>query len=137
MRRDSSDDDTEPQPKVVRRGRPPKKPLEGAPFERLRPEFSSDATLATGRENIMLSNSYNFRKGTILSKFRPFDASIKNSYRSHSSDTVFLSERNYEFPGLESVLLLPIYYCFGLLLRCQHIVYCNNTRTCCPLKLIR
>lgn len=108
LRRDSSDDDTEPQPKVVRRGRPPKKPLEGAPFERLRLEFSSDATLATGRENIMLSNSYNFRKGTILSKFRPFDASIKNSYRSHSSDTVFLSERNYEFPA--SVLKADLKY---------------------------
>lgn len=51
LRQDS--DDNEPEPKVVRRGRPPtkKKPLGRPPLERARSEVSSDATLANAVEN--------------------------------------------------------------------------------------
>ncbi|KAG6572174.1 Bromodomain and PHD finger-containing protein 3, partial [Cucurbita argyrosperma subsp. sororia] len=63
LRQDS--DDNEPEPKVVRRGRPPtknlKKPLGRPPLERAGSEFSPDATLVTGGENTNRSND--LRKG--------------------------------------------------------------------------
>ncbi|XP_022136088.1 uncharacterized protein LOC111007867 isoform X2 [Momordica charantia] len=63
LRQDS--DDNEPEPKVVRRGRPPtknmKKPLGRPSLERAGSEFSPDATLATGGENTNRSND--LRKG--------------------------------------------------------------------------
>ncbi|KAF3434867.1 hypothetical protein FNV43_RR21954 [Rhamnella rubrinervis] len=66
LRQDS--DDNEPEPKVVRRGRPPtknlKKPLGRPSLERAGSEFS-DATLATGGENTAWSN-YDLRKGPLL-----------------------------------------------------------------------
>ncbi|KAL0560900.1 hypothetical protein IC582_001317 [Cucumis melo] len=63
LRQDS--DDNEPEPKVVRRGRPPtknlKKPLGRPSLERAGSEFSPDATLATGGENA--NRSSDLRKG--------------------------------------------------------------------------
>ncbi|CAK9316067.1 unnamed protein product [Citrullus colocynthis] len=63
LRQDS--DDNEPEPKVVRRGRPPtknlKKPLGRPSLERAGSEFSPDATLATGGENT--NRSSDLRKG--------------------------------------------------------------------------
>ncbi|KAH7518255.1 hypothetical protein FEM48_Zijuj09G0152100 [Ziziphus jujuba var. spinosa] len=65
LRQDS--DDNEPEPKVVRRGRPPtknlKKPLGRPSLERAGSEFSSDATLATAGENTAWTN-YDLRKGS-------------------------------------------------------------------------
>ncbi|KAL0366493.1 UNVERIFIED_CONTAM: Bromodomain and PHD finger-containing protein 3 [Sesamum radiatum] len=61
-------DDGEPQPKVVRRGRPPssknqKKSLETSPVDRVGAELPSGATLANGEDKAAGSNSYNLRKG--------------------------------------------------------------------------
>lgn len=85
MRQDS--DDNEPEPKVVRRGRPPtknlKKPLGRPSLERAGSEFS-DATLATGAENAILSN---------------YDRSRNNEvYNSWVADNKF--ERNDDLTGL-------------------------------------
>ncbi|KAL5856255.1 hypothetical protein ACOSQ4_006057 [Xanthoceras sorbifolium] len=68
LRQDS--DDNEPEPKVVRRGRPPtknfKKPPGRPSLERAHAEFSSDATLATGAENA-IRTSHDSRKGPLHS----------------------------------------------------------------------
>ncbi|KAK9270325.1 hypothetical protein L1049_025903 [Liquidambar formosana] len=102
LRQDS--DDSEPQPKVVRRGRPPSKNLTKsfgrAPFERIGPEFSSDATLATAGDNAFSSNSYNLRKGTTSFKCRRDDELTRASHRSHNNETYtdWSSEWNNEFP---------------------------------------
>ncbi|KAF5739297.1 hypothetical protein HS088_TW12G00500 [Tripterygium wilfordii] len=102
LRQDS--DDGEPQPKVVRRGRPPgkgiKKSLERSLFDRVGPEFSSDATLASGGDISSWSNGYNLRKST-ASKSQPADASVWHSYGSHSGENhaTWSSEWEKEFPA--------------------------------------
>ncbi|KAG6785567.1 hypothetical protein POTOM_007131 [Populus tomentosa] len=78
LRQDS--DDSEPQTKVARRGRPPalgklKKALERSPIDRVGPEASSDATLATGGDHNNLSNGYNLRKSSSY-KYQPGDALV-------------------------------------------------------------
>ncbi|OMO83356.1 hypothetical protein CCACVL1_11415 [Corchorus capsularis] len=103
LRQDS--DEGEPQPKVVRRGRPPgkslKKALESSSLDRVGSEFSSDATLATGPDASSLSNTYNLRKGTSSYKLRPADTSIRPSWVSHSNEnyTSWSSEWENEFPA--------------------------------------
>ncbi|KAF8406712.1 hypothetical protein HHK36_008804 [Tetracentron sinense] len=96
LRQDS--DDNEPEPKIVRRGRPPKKPLGRPPFERAGSEFSSDATLATGGDNAIFSNSYNLRKGPLSDKFGPADASGRTFLGSRNSEayTSWLAENKFE-----------------------------------------
>nr|KYP47790.1 Bromodomain and PHD finger-containing protein 3 [Cajanus cajan] len=77
LRQDS--DDSEPQPKIVQRGRPPgkqtRKSLGMPPSERVGPESSSDATLASGGDIASGSNGYNLRK--VPSKFQPTDSSAR------------------------------------------------------------
>lgn len=92
LRQDS--DDNEPEPKVVRRGRPPtknlKKPLGRPSLERAGSEFS-DATLATGAENAILSN---------------YDRSRNNDvYASWLADNKF--ERNDDLTGLSHFFYAP------------------------------
>ncbi|CAK7346021.1 unnamed protein product [Dovyalis caffra] len=103
LRQDS--DDSEPQPKIVRRGRPPglgklKKSLERSPVDRVAPEASSDATLATGGDNNSLSNGYNLRRSSSY-KYQPADALVRASYVSHSSEnySTWVSEWENEFPA--------------------------------------
>ncbi|KAJ6414320.1 hypothetical protein OIU84_007023 [Salix udensis] len=100
LRQDS--DDSEPQPKVVRRGRPPalgklKKALERSPIDRVGPEVSSDATLATGGDHSNLSNGYNLRKSSSY-KYQPGDAFVRASYSNENYSTL-LSEWENEFPA--------------------------------------
>uniref|UniRef100_A0A6N2LFI7 Bromo domain-containing protein n=1 Tax=Salix viminalis TaxID=40686 RepID=A0A6N2LFI7_SALVM len=88
LRQDS--DDSEPQPKVVRRGRPPgtgklKNALERSPVDRVGPEAFSDATLATGGDNNNLSNGYNLRRSSSY-KYQPADALVRVSHGSHNSE---------------------------------------------------
>lgn len=87
LRQDS--DDNKPEPKIVRRGRPPTKHLKlqaGPSLERASSEFS-DATLATGGENTTFSN-YNLRKAPSLSdKCDPFDLSGRSLNGSRNSET--------------------------------------------------
>ncbi|KAJ4827494.1 hypothetical protein Tsubulata_027972 [Turnera subulata] len=105
LRQDSDDSEPLPQPqaqpKVVRRGRPPKlkKPIESSPFERIGPEFSSGATLATGGDNTGSSTGYNLRKTTSY-KHQP-DSFLRSSHGSHSNETyaAWLSEWENEFPA--------------------------------------
>ncbi|XP_059634687.1 uncharacterized protein LOC132277016 [Cornus florida] len=91
-------DDGEPRPIVVRRGRPPSKNLEKSvgrpPLERFGPEISSDATVATGGDNAIGSNSYNLNRG-------PMDALVRDFHRSRHNETYThsLSEWNDEFPA--------------------------------------
>ncbi|CAL5332019.1 unnamed protein product [Camellia sinensis] len=99
-------DDGEPQPKVVRRGRPPGKNLKSSlgspPFERVGLESSSDATLATGGENAIGSNSYNLRRvPPVPFRFRSNDSFFRASHQSRNNDTYVdsLSEWNSEFPA--------------------------------------
>ena len=101
-------EDGKPQPKVVRRGRPPTKhlmkSLGNSPLERVATETSSEATtLATGGDNSVSSNSYNLRKGLTPCKFRPADVPVKALNGSRNSDNYsgWSSEWNNEFPGLE------------------------------------
>ncbi|KAF3973805.1 hypothetical protein ACB098_01G077700 [Castanea mollissima] len=105
-------DDNEPQPKVVRRGRPPgknlKKSLSGSPYELVCPEPSPDATLASGGGNAGSSNTYNLRKGLTPYKSPPVDALVRASHGSLNSETgtSWWSEWENEFPAsvLKSVL---------------------------------
>lgn len=112
-------DDGEPQPKVVRRGRPPtkhlKKSLGSSPLERVAPETSSEVTLATGGDISISSNSYNLRKAPTPCKFQQAEVSVKAPYGSRSSDNYsgWLSEWNNEFPGMRLKFheLLASSYC--------------------------
>eukprot|EP00258_Populus_trichocarpa_P041845 XP_024457864.1 uncharacterized protein LOC7485641 isoform X1 [Populus trichocarpa] len=103
LRQDS--DDSEPQPKVVRRGRPPgtgklKNALERSPVDRVGPEASSDATLATGGDNNSLSNGYNLRRSSSY-KYQPADSLVRASHGSHNNEnhSTWLSEWENEFPA--------------------------------------
>ncbi|KAL9395218.1 hypothetical protein Peur_014503 [Populus x canadensis] len=103
LRQDS--DDSEPQPKVVRRGRPPgtgklKNALERSPVDRVGPEASSDATLATGGDNNSLSNGYNLRRSSSY-KYQPADSLARASHGSHYNEnhSTWLSEWENEFPA--------------------------------------
>ncbi|KAK7351811.1 hypothetical protein VNO77_11522 [Canavalia gladiata] len=101
LRQDS--DDSEPQPKIVNRGRPPgkhaRKLLGMSPSERVGPESSSDVTLASGGDMASGSNGYNLRKA--LSKFQPTDSSARASNINFNSGgyTSWLSEWENEFPA--------------------------------------
>ncbi|KAJ7966979.1 Bromodomain-containing protein [Quillaja saponaria] len=108
LRQDSGD--SEPKPKVVRRGRPPgknlKKSVDWSPLEHVHPDLSSDATFASGWDNATGSNCYNLRKG--LSKFQPADASVRapqTNFNSGSHPSWFC-EWESEFPAsvLKAVL---------------------------------
>ncbi|XP_052190576.1 uncharacterized protein LOC127800159 isoform X2 [Diospyros lotus] len=98
-------DDGEPEPKIVRRGRPPSKNLKKSvgspPFERVGPESSSDATLATVGDNAIGSNSYNLRKAPMPFRFRSDDSLFRAAHQSRNSETGtdWLSEWNSEFPA--------------------------------------
>ncbi|OVA00623.1 Bromodomain [Macleaya cordata] len=102
LRQDS--EGNEAQPRIVRRGRPPKnlkKPLGRPPLERAGSEFSSDAALATGGDNAMWSNSYNLRKGPVsVSTDAPGRTYHGARYSEASWSAEHKSERNDEFPGL-------------------------------------
>ncbi|MED6146666.1 hypothetical protein PIB30_036638 [Stylosanthes scabra] len=108
LRQDS--DDSEPQPKIVQRGRPPgknnKKSLGMSPADRIAPESSSDATLASGGDIANGSNGYNLRK--VLSKFQSADSFTRASHNNFNSGgyTSWTSEWENEFPAsvLKAVL---------------------------------
>lgn len=98
-------DDGEPQPRIVRRGRPPgknpKSSFGSSPIERVGPESTSDATLATGGDNGAGSNSYNLRRGPISSRFQSNDAVFRtsNQYRNNETCIDWSIDWNSEFPG--------------------------------------
>ncbi|KAI4352691.1 hypothetical protein L6164_006915 [Bauhinia variegata] len=108
LRQDS--DDSEPQQKIVRRGRPPgkstRKSMGMSPSEHVGPESSSDATLASAGDNACGSNVYNLRKG--INKFHPAESSARASQNNftNGSYTGWLSEWENEFPAsvLKAVL---------------------------------
>lgn len=99
-------DDGVPQPRIVKRGRPPgknlKKLLGNPPFDRVAPESTSDATLATVGDNATGSNSYNLRKApTVSLRVRSNDEFLGASHlsRNYESYSEWLSELNSEFPA--------------------------------------
>ncbi|KAJ7957976.1 Bromodomain-containing protein [Quillaja saponaria] len=102
-------DDSEPQPRIVRRGRPPGKNLKKSvgrpPLEHAGPESSSDATFASGVDNAGGSNTYSLRK-----KFQPADASIRISQTNVNSGShpSWVYEWENEFPA--SVLKADLKY---------------------------
>lgn len=108
VRQDS--DDNEPQPKVVRRGRPPgknlKKSLGTSPFENVCPEPSSDPALTSAGGNA--GQPYNLRKALTSDKLPPADALVRVSHGSQNNETCssWWSEWENEFPAsvLKSVL---------------------------------
>ncbi|XP_047319643.1 uncharacterized protein LOC124923725 [Impatiens glandulifera] len=97
----------EPQPKIVRRGRPPtknlKKEFTSPPSARFRPESLSDATPASMGEdqNSPISNNYNLRKGPMSYKFRHNDVYTGSSHLFGSNDSFhdWPSDWNTEFPA--------------------------------------
>ncbi|KAL3372362.1 hypothetical protein AABB24_008759 [Solanum stoloniferum] len=93
-------EDGAPQPKVVRRGRPPsknlKKSVENSPIDRVVPEHSSGATLASGDDKAIGSNSYNLRRGPMLSTT---DASFANHSRNGENYFDWSTDWNNEFPA--------------------------------------
>ncbi|KAM7256788.1 hypothetical protein ACFE04_012529 [Oxalis oulophora] len=103
LRQESGDDsETPPQPKVVRRGRPPgksiKKTLE-IPSDCVGPELTP-AGGSTGGEilNSSGTNGYNLRKATISQKFRP-DPFGKLTYGSHEGYSGYSYDCESEFPA--------------------------------------
>ena len=136
LRQDSDDD--EPEPKIVRRGRPPgkkvKKSIESSPVECVGPESFSDATLGSWGENANGSNSYNLRKARNTSMLRPSDAVVNGVlHRSLSGETCtsWMSEWENEFPGRAyGPICLSLYICYLLLIAigsipCLHLVMRN------------
>ncbi|KAI3921972.1 hypothetical protein MKX01_005661 [Papaver californicum] len=79
----------EAQPRVVRRGRPPKH-LKKA-------EIFSDAALATGVDNSIFLNSYNLRKGPVSISN---DTPTKTRYKEASWSTERKWDRNDDFSGM-------------------------------------
>ncbi|XP_047329765.1 bromodomain-containing protein DDB_G0270170-like [Impatiens glandulifera] len=101
-------EDGEPQPKVVRRGRPPSKNVKKEftsppPPTRVAPESSSDvATPATAGEYTTNSNNnYNLRKGPMSYKFQANDVYLRTTNLSASNDLFndMTSDWNSEFPA--------------------------------------
>ncbi|XP_042985577.1 uncharacterized protein LOC122314219 isoform X1 [Carya illinoinensis] len=94
-------DDNDPEPKIVRRGRPPTKNLKkslGRPsLELAGPEFSADATLATGGENTNWSN-YDLRKGIhLLEKSALADSSGQlHGSRDNGAYTSWLGDNKFD-----------------------------------------
>ena len=133
LRQDS--DDNEPQPKVVRRGRPPgknlKKSLGRSPYEHVCPEPSLDATPASGGGNSGGSNAYNLRKGLTLYKSPPADAFVRASHGSLNSEacTSWWSEWENEFPGKlwnEFVLGFIYIYIYIYIYICIYHLYLSS-----------
>ncbi|KAH6834914.1 DNA-binding bromodomain-containing protein [Perilla frutescens var. hirtella] len=98
-------DDGVPQPKIVRRGRPPssknqKKPLETSPVDRVGTDLSSGATLANGEDKATGSNSYNLRKGSTLFRYRSTDPFV-SPYNSRNGEnhSEYSTDWNNEFPA--------------------------------------
>lgn len=98
-------DNGEPQPKVVRRGRPPnnknqKKSLETSPLDRVGADPSSGAALTTAEDRGTGSNSYNLRKGPALHRYRSTDPYV-SSYRPRNGENYseFSGDWNEEFPA--------------------------------------
>lgn len=103
LRQDS--DDNEPQPKVVRRGRPPRKnlskSLDSSPFDHACTEPALDASLASeGGGNARGSNTCNLRKGQPSYRFPPADTVLRASHGSHNNETCtgWWPEWENEFP---------------------------------------
>ncbi|KAI3947800.1 hypothetical protein MKX01_034465 [Papaver californicum] len=82
-------DGPEAQPRVVRRGRPPK--------HLKKPEIFSDAALAAGVDNSIFSNSYNLRKGPVSISN---DTPAKTRYKEASWSTERKWDRNDDFSGM-------------------------------------
>ncbi|KAL6509853.1 hypothetical protein OROGR_022341 [Orobanche gracilis] len=96
-------DNGEPQPRVVRRGRPPgnknqKKVLETS--LRVDHELSSSAALPSGEDKATGSNSYNLRKAPALNRYRSSDVFV-SSYGSRNgvNYSEWLADWNDEFPA--------------------------------------
>ncbi|PKA46200.1 hypothetical protein AXF42_Ash015493 [Apostasia shenzhenica] len=104
-------DDNEPEPKVVRRGRPPgtgknsiKRPVGRPPAELTRSEFSSEASLANAVNGNLSSNLRNdlLRKVSGMDKYGKPDVSAKNTQFFRSSEAYNVSseqrsERNDDY----------------------------------------
>ncbi|XP_057776181.1 SWR1 complex bromodomain subunit bdf1-like [Salvia miltiorrhiza] len=97
--------DGAPQPKIVRRGRPPssknqKKPLETSPVDRVGTDLSSGATLANGEDKATGSNSYNLRKASPLFRYRSSDPFMSPySSRNGENYSEYSTDWNNEFPA--------------------------------------
>ncbi|KAL1540602.1 cat eye syndrome critical region protein 2 [Salvia divinorum] len=98
-------DNGQPQPKVVRRGRPPgnknqKKSLETSPLDHVGADPSSGAALTNVEDKATGSNSYNLRKGPALYRYRPNDPYV-SSYRPRNGEHYpeFSGDWNNEFPA--------------------------------------
>ncbi|KAL1535168.1 hypothetical protein AAHA92_31253 [Salvia divinorum] len=94
-----------PQPKIVRRGRPPssknqKKAIETSPVDRVGADLSSGVTLANGEDKATGSNSYNLRKASPLFRYRSSDPYM-SPYSSRNGETYseYSTDWNNEFPA--------------------------------------
>ncbi|EEF41474.1 bromodomain-containing protein [Ricinus communis] len=99
LRQDSDDNEPEPEPTVVRRGRPPtknlKKPVGRPSLDRAGSEYSLDAaTLATGGESTIWSNN-DHRKGPLVSDKSGFTDSLGRSHGPRS-DANWLTDNKFE-----------------------------------------
>ncbi|XP_042057128.1 bromodomain-containing protein 9-like [Salvia splendens] len=95
-------DNVQPQPKVVRRGRPPsnKSSLKTSPLDRAGADPSSGGTLTNTEDKGTGSNPYNLRKGPELFRYRPNDPYV-SSYRPRNSEyhSELSGDWNNEFPA--------------------------------------
>ncbi|XP_076951264.1 uncharacterized protein LOC143624531 [Bidens hawaiensis] len=97
-------EDGELQPKVVRRGRPPGKQVKKTPgrppLDRVGPESTSGATLATIEDNTNESTPYNLRKAPPMLYRYQADGSLGSHHRSCNGEHLseLLTDWNEEFP---------------------------------------
>ncbi|XP_042066183.1 uncharacterized protein LOC121809546 [Salvia splendens] len=94
-----------PQPKIVRRGRPPssknhKKPLETSLLDRVGNDLTTGATLANGEDKATGSNAYNLRKASPLFRYRSSDPYMSSySSRNGENHSEYSTDWNNEFPA--------------------------------------
>ncbi|KAF8112393.1 hypothetical protein N665_0064s0026 [Sinapis alba] len=101
LRQDSDDEEPqsqqEQQPKVARRGRPPKKHLEPSSIDRTASEISADALIPGGDSSNRFSGAYNLRKTPPSHKFRQAETSVRINHNSETQSGWSVDWEN-EFP---------------------------------------
>ncbi|XP_038900278.1 uncharacterized protein LOC120087359 [Benincasa hispida] len=103
--RQESSDESEPEQKVVRRGRPPGKSLKrslglGNPIESNGAEFCSGATFASGCDDSYNVNGYNLRRSRSAFRPLPADPLARTSTAQHGETLAsWLPEWKNEFPA--------------------------------------
>ncbi|XP_010539790.1 PREDICTED: bromodomain-containing protein 9 [Tarenaya hassleriana] len=103
LRRDSDDEEPQPQHKVAKRGRPPGKSLKKQPepssIDPTTSEISAEALITAMGDSSKLSGAYNLRKAPNSHRFRPAETSIRLGHHSGETQSGWSIDWENEFPS--------------------------------------